>query len=118
MCAKFKFSLICNHAARLENCCILGNSRKNLVKISKKSVNNLPKFETFWARWRGLRIFSDVCPLPFPFSVFPFRPGNLGLFGALLQPQEKKHFVKNQQKNQQLLTKKLRLENGGKGSIV
>ena len=22
----------------------------------------------------------------FPFSEFPFRPGNLGLFGALLQP--------------------------------
>ena len=29
---------------------------------------------------------SDACPLSFPFSVFPFRPGNLGLFGAPLQP--------------------------------
>jgi hypothetical protein len=29
---------------------------------------------------------SDACPLPFTFSEFPFRPGNLGLFGALLQP--------------------------------
>ena len=25
----------------------------------------------------------------FPFSVFPFRPGILGLFGALLQPPKK-----------------------------
>ena len=29
---------------------------------------------------------SDACPLSFPFSVFPFRPGHLGLFGAPLQP--------------------------------
>ena len=35
---------------------------------------------------RGLRNMSDACPLSFPFSVFPFRPGNLGLFGAPLQP--------------------------------
>ena len=38
---------------------------------------------------------SDACPLSFPFSVFPFRPGNLGLFGTPLQPPapEKKNIV-------------------------
>ena len=40
----------------------------------------------FQVRRRGLRNISDACPLSFPFSVFPFRPVNLGLFGAPLQP--------------------------------
>ena len=56
------------------NCCILGKSRKDLVKFSKKS-------EKFW---------------------------------QILQ-----HFVKNQQKVQQFLTKKLSFhENGAKECIL
>ena len=43
---------------------------------------------------RGLRNISDACPLSFPFSVFPFRPGNLGLFGAPLQPPAPKRYKK------------------------
>ena len=36
----------------------------------------------------------DACPLPSPFSVFPFRPGNLDLFGAILHPPvPEKNFV-------------------------
>ena len=61
---------------------------QNIAKqIAKKNCKN---------KWRGLRIFSDACPLPFPFSVFPFWPGDLGLFGALLQPPapEKKKMLK------------------------
>ena len=68
--------------------------------------------------------------LPPSFSVSPFRPGNLGLFGALLQPPAPKKLVKirensakfwqnlrilgkkKQQKFQQFFTKILRLESG------
>ncbi len=42
---------------------------------------------------RGLRNISDACPLSFPFSVFPFRPGNLGLFGAPLQPPAPEKYI-------------------------
>ena len=38
----------------------------------------------FHIRWRGVRFFAAACPPSF--SVFPFRPGILGLFGAPLQP--------------------------------
>ena len=31
-------------------------------------------------------LVQTLAPSHFPFSEFPFRPGNLGLFGALLQP--------------------------------
>ena len=34
----------------------------------------------------GAALLLGRLPPPFPFSVFPFRPGNPGLFGALLQP--------------------------------
>ena len=34
----------------------------------------------------GCESSRTLAPSLFPFSVFPFRPGNLGLFGALLQP--------------------------------
>jgi len=40
----------------------------------------------------GAALLLGRLPPPFPFSVFPFRPGNPGLFGALLQPPEKKKF--------------------------
>ena len=34
----------------------------------------------------GCESSRTLAPSLFPFSMFPFRPGNLGLFGALLQP--------------------------------
>ena len=34
----------------------------------------------------GCESSRTLAPSLLPFSVFPFRPGNLGLFGALLQP--------------------------------
>ena len=39
-------------------------------------------------------LVQTLAPSYFPFSEFPFRPGNLGLFGALLQspaPEKKKN---------------------------
>ena len=33
-------------------------------------------------------LVQTLAPSHFPFSEFPFRPGNLGLLGALLQPQK------------------------------
>ena len=81
-------------------CCILGKSREKLVKLSKNSANmkfliylcptrvnfSTASSTTFPHQGEGAALLLGRLPPPFPFSVFPFRPGNPGLFGTLLQP--------------------------------
>ena len=63
----------------------------------EKNWSNLAKFSKFWQNLKKI-------------------VKNLGLFGALLQPPAPEK--KNQQKFQQFLTNKLRLEIGAKKCIV
>ena len=88
------------------------NFLKFLIYLCPTRVNfSTASSTTFPHQVKGAALLLGRSPPSFPFSVFPFRPGNPGLFGALLQPPapEKK---KNSKKNLQFLTKHLRLESG------
>ena len=63
------------------------NFLKFLIYLCPTRVNfSTASSTTFPHQVEGVALLLGRLPPPFPFSVFPFRPGNLGLFGALLQP--------------------------------
>ena len=63
------------------------NFLKFLIYLCPTRVNfSTASSTTFPHQVEGAALLLGRLPPPFPFSVFPFRPGNPGLFGALLQP--------------------------------
>ena len=52
-------------------------------------------------------LVQTLAPSLFPFSVSSFRPGNLGLFGALLQPHAPEKKCTFQQFLKQILKQKI-----------
>ena len=63
------------------------NFLKFLTYLCPTRVNfSTASSTTFPHQVEGAALLLGRLPPPFPFSVFPFRPGNPGLFGALLQP--------------------------------
>ena len=63
------------------------NFLKFLIYLCPTRVNfSTASLTTFPHQVEGAALLLGRLPPPFPFSVFPFRPGIPGLFGALLQP--------------------------------
>ena len=63
------------------------NFLKFLIYLCPTRVNfSTASSTTFPHQVEGAALLLGRLPPPFPFSVFLFRPGNPGLFGALLQP--------------------------------
>ena len=63
------------------------NFLKFLIYLCPTRVNfSTASSTTFPHQVEGAALLLGRLPPPFPFLVFPFRPGIPGLFGALLQP--------------------------------